>query len=627
MPVTADRVRRIVERLPEGIVLVDRAGRLQYANHTARRLTGFSLREDPGLRIEDIVVEEDLPACRQALARVHAGEDIPYLVLRMHRLDGRPVKRVVAGTHLEDGVALVVIRDVPPPAVQLSRSEERYRALFEGAHDGVYLESLDGDILDVNPRGCEMLGYRRSELVGHNVRELLPPEFADRFDAMMEQIRAEGGMTLEGVNFHREGHAIPVEVSARIIDLEGEPKLLTLVRDITERKRAEDQRREMEEHLLHRQKLESLGIMSGGLAHDFNNLLVGILGFSELALKNLGGAHPARRMVMEIVRAARSANDLTLQLLAYSGSGPHEAEPYDLNQIVEDIIFVVRTSVSKKVVIQPVLDRGIPPLLGNPTQIQQVAMNLCLNAGEAIGERRGLIQLLTGVEELGEPELRRGLAPAPVEPGTYVYLEVRDDGCGMGVEESQRIFDPFYTTKRPGRGLGLAAVWGIVRDHAGLVVVDSVPGEGTRFRVLLPQRDAIDGEERPSLEEDLPGGDETILLVDDEPVVRAYASEALDMLGYHVVLASDGAEALRTYESLRPDVDLVIADAMMPEIGGVELFTALRELDPALRVILSSGYDELETTRPLTDAGLAGFLQKPYTLRALAERVRAALDA
>lgn len=625
MLINAHRVRRIIDRLPEGILLVDAEGRIQFANHTARRLTGFDLRDNPDLHVRDVVVEEDLPACREALTRALAGEDIPYLVLGMYRLDGRPVKRVVAGTRLEDGLALVVIRDVPPPTDQLSLSEERYRALFEGANDGVFLESLDGGILDVNERGCEMLGYQRAELVGHNVRELIPPQTAEQLDEMMEHIRHEGGLTIEAVNFHRDGHAIPVEVSARILDIGGEPTLLTLVRDITARKRAEEERRRMEEHLLHIQKLESLGDLSGGLAHDFNNLLVGILGFAELALLKLSKGHPARRMMQEIERAARSANDLTVQLLAYSGSAHHEKEPFDLNQLVEDSIVVVRTSVSRKVNIEQHFDRSIPPLRGNPTQIQQVVMNLCLNASEAIGDASGTITLRTGVEQVEGRDCPAALATSPLEPGTYVTLEVSDDGCGMEPGFDQRIFDPFYTTKRPGRGLGLAAAYGIMRDHAGAMVVVSEPDRGTIFRVLLPV-DESEEEERQSDGEDLPEGHETVLLVDDEPVVRAYAGEALGMLGYTVVLASDGAEALATFHELRPDIDLVIADAMMPGLNGVELFHELRHIDPEVRVLLSSGYDEAETTRPVTDQGLAGFLQKPYTLRALAEKVRVALD-
>jgi len=404
------------------------------------------------------------------------------------------------------------------------------------------------------------------------------------------------------------------------------------VADITERKRMEKERLQLERRLLQSQKLESLGILAGGIAHDFNNLLMAILGNVDLALSDLSPLSPARESIREIETATRRAADLARQMLAYSGKGKFVLERIDLNELVREMSHLLEVTLSKKAVLKYNFAEFLPRMEGDPTQIRQIVMNLLTNASEAIGEQSGVVALSTGAMFCDRPYLRN-LEPfvgapdgAPPAEGLYVYFEVADTGCGMDAETLGRIFDPFFTTKFTGRGLGLAAVLGIVRGHRGLIKVYSEPGRGTTFKVLFPA--CAEKTEQTAAAVAATGaaapwrGAGLVLVADDEETVRSITRRQLERLGFEVATAADGAEALERFRADADRVACVLLDLTMPKLGGEEVFRELRRIRPDARVILMSGYNEQDATQRFTGKRLAGFLQKPFRAQDLVDKLR-----
>jgi PAS domain S-box-containing protein len=393
------------------------------------------------------------------------------------------------------------------------------------------------------------------------------------------------------------------------------------VLDITARKRAEEERARLEDQMREVQKLESLGVLAGGIAHDFNNLLMAILGNADLALLSLSPASPAHPKLEQIVRASQRAADLCGQMLAYSGKGRFVVGRYDLPEIVQEMAQILKVSVSKKVALRYFFAADLPAVEVDATQMRQVIMNLITNASEALGDQSGFISVSTGVMDCDRAYLAESYLDDKLPEGKYVYLEVADTGSGIDEETRRRIFDPFFTTKFTGRGLGLAAVLGIVRGHQGAIKVYSEVGQGTTFKILLPAREWAPGDRGPSAAQSVPplsrGG--TILLVDDDPEVRDVGSQMLERLGFKVLTAAHGREGLKVFQEYGGGIDCVILDLTMPEMGGEEVFRELRRLRSNVRVILSSGYNEQEVTQRFAGKGLAGFIQKPYRVANLQE--------
>ena len=417
-----------------------------------------------------------------------------------------------------------------------------------------------------------------------------------------------------------DGDTVPVELSASVVKEEGEPTgFIFVVRDISEREGMEEERRNMERKLLHAQKLESLGVLAGGIAHDFNNLLMGVLGNASLALAELEQHHPARRLIERVEQAAVRAAELTSQMLAYSGKGRFVVTKVDMSALVREMAELLKVSISKSATLRLELADELPPVKADAAQLRQVVMNLITNASEAIGEKDGMITVYTGTQVVDSEYLDGTYMGDGLEAGKYVVLEVTDTGCGMDEQTLAKMFDPFFTTKFTGRGLGLAAVLGIVRGHNGTIKVYSEPGRGTSVKVLLP---AVSGEAsrrqrraEQKVEADLAG--RTILVVDDDSMVRSVAKEILERSGATVLLATGGEEALEIYRREGSGIDLVFLDTTMPGLSGEETFRMLRQLDPGARVVLTSGYNAQEVTSRFAGKPLSGFLQKPYSAGAL----------
>ncbi len=381
--------------------------------------------------------------------------------------------------------------------------------------------------------------------------------------------------------------------------------------DITER-------RKTEEALQQTQKLESLGVLAGGIAHDFNNLLVGILGNAGLALAELAPESPARETIEEIEVAGQRAAELARQMLAYSGKGRFVVQRIDLSTLVEEMTHLLRVSITKTAMLEYHFDPRLPSVEVDTTQLRQVVMNLVVNASDAIGDFAGRISVSTGVMHADAAYLAETYLAHDTPEGEYVYLEVADTGNGMDAETRARIFDPFFTTKFTGRGLGLAAVLGIVRGHRGAIKVTSQPGEGTTFRLLLPVAGPpLSAEPAPVADKHVVKSRGLILLADDDATVRAVTTRALESFGFDVLLATDGTEAVARYMERQADINCVLVDLTMPGLRGDEVVDRILETSPAARVILMSGYSEQEALGEFAGAGVAAFIQKPYELDSL----------
>jgi PAS domain S-box-containing protein len=512
-------------------------------------------------------------------------------------------------------------------ARELASSERRYRSLFESVPEAVVLLDRHGRILRVNEQGLTLFRRRGEEPVGRTLEEVAPDVFRGARHAFEETwSRGTGSFELQ-VASEVVGTREFI-VSARITEVHGEAALLAVARDVTERRRAEEERRQLEARIARTQKLESLGVLAGGMAHDFNNLLVSMLGNASLARYELDGEHPAQEALEEIEVAARRAAELTAQILDYSGVAAVQPTRVDLAGLVGEMSRLLEPAVSKKAALS--VEAGPEPALvdGSPGQLRQVVMNLITNASDALEEGQGHIHLRTGVRYLDTTVPEDGQLWMDVEPGEYAFLEVEDDGSGMEESVQQRIFDPFYTTKENGRGLGLAATLGIVRSHGGTLFLRSAPGRGSIFRIYFPL--AVDedasgdrtatrsqgteaGAEADAPEPEADGtASRTILVVDDEPVVRRVAVLLLKRFGYEVIEANDGLEAIRLYRANRHRVDGVLLDLLMPEMDGADTLHHLRQEDPGIRALICSGFVADSVARELREAGPVALLPKPY---------------
>jgi len=408
-----------------------------------------------------------------------------------------------------------------------------------------------------------------------------------------------------------------------------ETRAQELQKELTERKRAEEERERLESQIRHAQKLESLGILAGGIAHDFNNLLTSMLGNSSLALRKLPPNSPEYEYIQQVENAAQRAANLTRQMLAYSGKGQYVVEVVNLSNLIGEMEHLLQSAVSKKANLRYHFAQQLPPIEVDSGQVRQIVMNLVTNASEALGDQDGFIILRTGVIKADREYLSDSVIDDELPEGEYVYLEVADTGSGMDLETQKKVFDPFFSTKFPGRGLGLAAVLGIVRSHQGTIRLYSELGHGSTFKVLFPASSKPEQPlaAPPEIEKEVLPGQGTVLVVDDEEYVRLLAKTILEGSGFTVRAAKDGREGIEVYRQYADDIVAVLLDMTMPVMNGEETFKELRRIQPNVRVILSSGYSEQDTIRRFSDKGIAGFVQKPYQPDVLLKKLHEVLNA
>ncbi len=511
----------------------------------------------------------------------------------------------------------------------LAESERRHRTLLDSLHDGVWQIDRNGCTTFANPRMAEMLGYSVDEMIGRPASAFYDDAGAEAAKAHLI-LRRSGAKESYQFEFRaKDGRPVHTLLSgAPQFDDRGEyAGALAGVQDITERLRAEEDRALLERKLQETQKLESLGVLAGGIAHDFNNILTGILGSTSLARMDLPATSGAHEHILQIESSARRAADLCRQMLAYAGKGRFVVQNLDLSQLVRETIALLDLSISKKASVRYDLALAPPLVSVDATQIRQVLMNLVLNASEALGDRPGSITLATGTQLIDGEYLRTSEIEGDLSGGLYVFLEVCDSGCGMSSETIERIFDPFFTTKFTGRGLGLSAVLGIVRGHKGAIKVYSEVGRGTTFKLFFPTASGANPSHAPKPPGAAWRGHGAVLVIDDEPMVCTVTARILDVLGFEPIVASDGRAGLDVVRERGDTLAAVLLDLTMPHMDGETAFREIRTVHPTLPIVLMSGYNEQDAIARFAGKGLAGFLQKPFTVDAMREALREVLDA
>ncbi|HEY5649333.1 MAG TPA: response regulator, partial [Nitrospiria bacterium] len=404
-------------------------------------------------------------------------------------------------------------------------------------------------------------------------------------------------------------------------------KILVSATDLSSHKKIEEHRRTMEVHLRETQKLESLGVLAGGIAHDFNNLLVGVLGNADLALEALPFRSTGRRYIEQAKKAATRAADLTQQLLAYSGQGRFVVQDISMNGLIEEMMGLLKTSFAKGAKLVVALGVDLPAIEADPTQIRQVLMNLIMNASDALEGKPGTVEVCTGVVQAGGVNPMEGLFGRSLDKGSYIFARISDTGAGMDPGIKDKIFDPFFTTKRSGRGLGLAAVLGIVRRQGGAITVDSRPGRGTTMTVYFPSSQTRSTPPKLTVDFSLPWkGDGTVMVIDDEETNLEVIEPMFEGMGFSVLKFTDSREAVEAYRTRYPEVVLVLMDMTMPGMDGWATHKELRRINGEVKTILMSGYSEQEAINHSENGNIIGFVQKPFTQRDLMARVREVLE-
>jgi PAS domain S-box-containing protein len=503
----------------------------------------------------------------------------------------------------------------------LRSSEDRYRDLIENANDIIYTHDLNGNLLSVNKAGELAMGYQRPELLQMNIAQWVSPS---QQESVRKLVRSQVESREQKASYHlevlsKDGKELTLDVSARLIYRDGIPIAVeAIARDVTDRIL-------LEERLQQSQKMEAVGRLAGGIAHDFNNLLTAITGYSELLLSRADALGPLRRYLEEILKAGRSSESLTRQLLAFSRRQVLQTRVLDLNAVVGNIHKILRRLIGEDIELVTVFGLDLGRINADPGQLQQVMLNLAVNARDAMSQGGKLIIETNNVELNPEEAHHRG-----IRPGRCVMLTVRDTGSGMDSETISHIFEPFYTTKEQGKGtgLGLSTVYGIVKQSEGSIWVSSQPGQGTTFRICFPRvEEQLEVVEPTRSTTRTASGTETVLLVEDEELVRNLVRDILKQNGYFVLEAHHGTEALRVALQHSGPIHLLLTDVVMPQMGGRVLAQRLKSFRPAIRVLYISGYvDDATIQEGVSNPGTS-FIQKPFTVETLSRKVRELLDS
>ncbi len=633
-----EKYRVIADGVPVGI-FIHAGGIIRYCGMEAARMLDYTIEELIGRNIIELIHEGDRDMVLERARKRAAGEDVPGgYEIRALKKNGEIMPILVYGSNVEylgekaiQGVFIDISerkaaeQELGDTLRRLIRSEERHRLLVESSHDAIVV-IRDSRMTFFNRRMLELVGYENSELTDRPFADVTHPD--DRqyvMDNYLRRIRGEDAPSRYEFRLITKGGA-PLFVEANVIltEWEGRRASVCFIRDITDRKAAEAERAQLFDQLLSAQKMEAIGTLAGGIAHNFNNILVGIMGYSEYLLNKKGEDDPDYKAIRTIHEGSVKASDLTRQLLNIARGGEFKRVHLSLNDVVARVLPLISGTFNKSIDIQTVLDPNPMIMEGDFGQIEQCLLNICINARDAMPEG-GRLLVETSTCLLDEEFVKLHIG---AQVGDYVMLSVSDTGVGMPPHIKDHIFEPFFTTKKNagGTGMGLATVWGIVKNHRGIVSLYTEPGIGTTFKLYFP---AIGGEaRRPDVEQEevLPGKGETLLLVDDEPIIREMWGEILEEIGYRVLCAGDGNEALSVLEDHHGELDLVILDLVMPHMGGKETLAEIKRRFPAVKVLLSSGYSENGEAREMIGSGAAGFIQKPYQIRMITLRIREILD-
>lgn len=629
--------RELIEGTDNLVTQIDAEGRLSFINPVCREVYGLEPEECIGFPFLDFVHPDDRDSTRRHFDRWARGG------VSCISFENRQVSRTgevrdmlwTVNPHYDERDQLVSINAIGQDITERKRSERVHKIqsqVLESMTEGVTLTNPAGFILYTNPAQDLMFGYEPGELIGQHFRLLSGDPIGASSEDLERALASEG--TWVGEFRHRKKGGAPFFTSARIslLEIDHTSYRVAVIEDISEQKTAEEERRALDTRIRQAQKLESLGVLAGGIAHDFNNLLMVVLGNASLALQDIDPGSPLHHDIEQIETAAMRASELTKQMLAYSGKGHFVIEPTSLSKVVEGMEQLLRSSVSRTVSFELALGHDLPLVDADVSQLRQVVINLVTNAAEALGRESGSLVVRTGSVVADRELLDRLVVVDDLPLGEYVFLEVSDSGIGMDEAVLARVFDPFFTTKFTGRGLGLAAVLGIARGHRGGIRIESQPGTGTTVTVFMPSTqveavaEPIAFAKAKETEDDDFDVEGTVLLVDDEEGVRSMAHRMLERLGFRVITAVDGIEAVEAFRRHHEEIRLVLLDMTMPRMDGVEAFRALRAIRPDVKVILTSGYSEQMAAEQVGENGPAAFLQKPYRPADLVHKIDDVLD-
>ncbi|HDH98191.1 MAG TPA: PAS domain-containing sensor histidine kinase, partial [Deltaproteobacteria bacterium] len=612
----------------DAVIATDMKGHIIFMNHVAEFLTQWKQEDAIGIPLKEIfkiVNEKTRKPVEDSVEKVLREGIIVGLANHTILIAKDETERPIddSGAPIRDdkgnvmGVVLV-FRDVSERRKTehaLRQSEERYRTLFEDSRDAIYITAREGMFVDANQSMLDLFGYSREEMIGLNARKIYVN--SDDRNIFQKEIEPTGSVKEYEVKFCKKDgtkmdclltSSVRQDDDGSILGYQG------VIHDITERKCIEAQ--------LHQaQKLESIGTLAGGIAHDFNNLLMGIQGHASLISLDIDPHHPNFQHLNGIEAAVENGANLTRQLLGFARGGKYQTKVIDLNKLIQ-INSEMFGRTKKEINIHTKYQKDLWPVEVDPGQINQVMLNLYINAWQAMS-RRGDLHIETSNVVINKNDAKS----FKVKAGNYVKISVTDTGAGMDKATLQRIFDPFYTTKVMGRGtgLGLASAYGIIKNHGGIINVYSEKGSGTTFEIfLLASEKQVIIEEKPAAE--ILMGTQTILLVDDEDMILDVGEEMLRKLGYTVMLAKSGNEAVKAYKKHKDEIDLIILDMIMPDISGSEAYDIMKEINPKIKVLLSSGYSVNGEAKEILERGCDGFIQKPFNLTTLSRKIGEILD-
>jgi len=612
----------LYELAPVGYCSISEQGLIRDANLSASILFGVArcaLCKQP---ITRFILKEDQNLYYLLNKQLLATGEPQTGELGMVREDGTPFRAhlnfTVAKSENGSPVSLVVLSDITErkrAEERLRLSEERFRKLFEG-HSAVKLviEAKTGAIIDANDAAVQFYGWSIETLKQMHIQQINMLA-TDAVQAAMEQAALAENTRFEFRHRRMDGSIREVEVFSNKIEIAGRDLLHSIIHDITERKRAEKNNLELERRFQESKRLESLGVLTGGIAHDFNNILSVILGHCDILSDDVRSGMEQKKQVGEIERAAMRAAVLCQQMLAYAGKNPLIQTWINLRLMVEEATELLQPTLKNKIDIEFDFNGGICEIIGDRAQIEQVIMNLYCNAAEAIGEKKGTIAISLNNWVVRKDQEDRDFLGYAIPAGDYVCLTVSDNGSGMDVETQKRLFEPFYTTKCIGRGLGLSAVLGIVKSHDGALQFSTTPGVGTTVKVFLPQF-AVSGiaAAGPTADISPAKGRCTFLLVNDEASDRILGSALLKAMGFVVMTATGGREAIEIHRENRRKIDLILLDLVMPGMGGIETYRLLRQISPVIPIVICSGYNGVDLAEDFTNDPYVEVTQKPYKL-------------
>ncbi len=629
------KLRTIIEHSNEIFYIHDTEDVFTYVSPTSKFILGYTP-EELERKWTDLITTN--PLNRRGIditenALRTGKKQAPYL-LEVKRKDGTRVLLEIDESPVKgpDGKVEAIAGAARDVSLQkeveerLRKSELRFRNLFAAISDIIYTQDLEGRFLSLNPAMCHLFGYDEEDLIGKRASDFMKPEFSEAYETeYLEKVKKEGHLQGTSIYYTKEGKKIYLEYrSSMVYPEDGEPYISGTGRDVTARIQSERQVAKLHAHLAQAQKMESIGTLAGGIAHNFNNVLMGIQGRASLMMMNKDSSHPDYDHLKGIEEYVRSASELTRDLLGFARGGKYEVKPTDLNALVkhENRMFG-RTK--KEIRIHGKYEKDLWTVEVDQGQIRQVFLNLYVNAWQAMPNGGDLYVQTENVTL--SPSYLKSIKEAG--PGHYVKISVTDTGVGMDDATREKVFDPFFSTKEMGQGsgLGLASVYGIIKNHGGFIRVSSIEGQGTTFEIHLPASKNKAVEEGPGTDRhEIRYGQGTVLLVDDEEMIVLVGRLMLEKLGYRVLVAGSGQEALDVYGEKKEEIDLVILDMVMPGMGGGETYDRLKEIDGDVKVLLSSGYSIDGQAKEIMDRGCRGFIQKPFAVEELSRRVEKVFD-